>query len=125
MAIFLNKKIIYVPKCNGNRELPIADQIRFDAHAMTGEEEERLTTMYAIVEDSGKRQKKMIVDIQTMATFLSQVDFVHGAYTDEERKNAVTTAKEFAALPGTYEYISEFVAFIKGKLSPDEKEIKN
>jgi hypothetical protein len=48
----LSKHATYIPKCRGNRELPADEQVRFDIHAMTGEEEERLALMaYKTMED--------------------------------------------------------------------------
>jgi len=119
--IFLSKHATYIPKCNGNRVLPADDQVRFDIHAMTGEEEERLVMMFYKTNEDGK--DALVVDYKVKEAFLSQVDRVYGVYKDEARREAVTTAADFLKLPGTYEYISETVAFIKNGL--EEIELKN
>jgi hypothetical protein len=119
--IFLSKHATYIPKCRGNRELSAEDQVRFDIHAMTGDEEERLVLMaYKTVEDG---KESVVIDYKIKETFLSQVDRVYGVYKDEARREEVTTANEFMKLPDTYEYITETVAYIKRGL--EEKEIKN
>ena len=117
--IFLARKSIYIPKCNGNRELPADEQVRFDVRAMTGEEEERLTTMMSYIEDA----KKVLLEPKVIETFLGQVDKVYNVYADEAKKHPVETAKEFIKLPGTYEYITETVAYIRRGLT--EAELKN
>ena len=119
--IFLQKSCVYIPKCNGNRDLPEKEQVRFDVHAMTGTEEEKFTLMYSSVQEDGKQ--KLLIEPKAVAMFCSQVDGVHGVYSDERKKNAITEAKEFADLPDTYEYITETVAFIRNGLT--ESEIKN
>jgi len=119
--IFLSKHATYIPKCNGNRVLPADEQVRFDIHAMTGEEEERLVMMFYKTNEDGK--DALVVDYKVKEVFLSQVDRVYGVYKDEARREAVTTAADFLKLPGTYEYISETVAFIKNGL--EEIELKN
>ena len=117
--IFLAKRNLYIPECNGNRELPADEQVRFDVRAMTGEEEERYTTLLSYVEDS----KKILLEPKIIETFLGQVDKVYNVYSDEAKKQPVETAKDFIKLPGTYEYITETVAFIRKGLT--ETELKN
>ena len=117
--IFLSRKITYVPKCRGNRDLPENEQIKFDAHAMTGEEEERLTTIVYRTTIDGESVLK--VDAKVIDTFISQVDKVYNAF--DENKKPILTSAEFVKLPGSYEYVTEMVAFIKSGLK--DEEIKN
>jgi hypothetical protein len=119
--IFLSKTATYIPHCCGNKDLPEDEQVRFDVHAMTGAEEEKFTMIFSSVKDGDVQ--KLIVEPKAVALFKNQVDCVHGVYTDEKRKNPVTTADEFIKLPGTYEYITETVAFIRNGLT--ESEVKN
>jgi len=117
--VFLTRSAMYVPKCNGNRDLPIDEQVRFQVRAMTGTEEEKLSTLFAYTDNA----TKMVMEPKAIETFLSQVDEVKGVWADKEKKQPIATAAEFVKLPGTYEYITECVAFIRRGL--EEKELKN
>lgn len=117
--IFLSKEATYIPKCNGNRDLPDAEQVKFDVRAMTGEEEEKLSSVITTARDGALQ--KIIIEPKAVPLFENQVSKVYGVY--KEKNIPVTEAKEFTKLPGTYEYITETVAFIRNGLTEDD--IKN
>jgi len=119
--IFLSKSCLYIPKCNGNEKLPDKEQVKFDVHALTGEEEEKFTLMFSSMTEDGKQ--KLVIEPKAVAMFKSQVDRVYGVYKDAKGKEAVTDAADFVGLPNTYEYITETVAFIRNGMT--EQELKN
>lgn len=117
--IFLSKQARYIPRCNWNRDLPEDEQVQFDCHAMTGAEEEKFTMIFSSVKDGDNQ--KLLIEPKAVALFESQVDKVYNVFGDD--KKPITTAKEFVKLPGTYEYITETVAFIRNGLT--EQDVKN
>lgn len=117
--IFLSREATYIPKCNGNRDLPDAEQVKFDVRAMTGEEEEKLSSVITTARDGALQ--KIIIEPKAVPLFESQVSKVYGVYRD--KNIAITDPTEFAKCPGTYEYITETVAFIRSGLT--ETEVKN
>ena len=117
--IFLSKQATYIPQCCGNKDLPEDEQVKFHVRAMSGAEEEKYTMIFSSVKDGDVQ--KMMIEPKAVALFEGQVDKVEGVFDGD--KKPVTTAKEFTKLPGTYEYITETVAFIRNGLT--EQDLKN
>ena len=114
--IFLSRECIYVPKCNGNRKLKAEEQVKFSVRAMTGVDEEKLTTLFSYSDD----EKKIVIEPKVIDTFCNQVTKVWGV---SDGTKDIETAREFVRLPNVYDYITETVAFIKKGLP--EEDLKN
>lgn len=111
MKIKLSRTDTYVPKWNGNRELPEAERVSVDYRYMTCEEEEKWSVIRPIFSEGETKEVKVDYATHANEIWLACVKAVHGL-TDMDGA-PVSDAKAVLKVPGIYGFVTEVVAEIK------------
>lgn len=122
MKVRLSRTDTYIPKWNGNRDLPPDEQVVIEYRYMTCEEEERwslIRPVYNTKEETGEVR----VDYNTHANDIwdACVTSVRGLCGDDDKP--LTDPKAVRKVPGIYALVTEVVAEIKQGIS--EADSKN
>lgn len=121
MKIKLSRTDTYIPKWNGNRNLPEAEQVKVDYRYMTCEEEEKWSVIRPVFTDGETKEVK--VDYATHANdiFAACVLKVDGLCDTDGKP--VAKPQEVLKVPGIYGLVTEVVAEIKRGIT--EQDSKN
>jgi hypothetical protein len=120
LKIKLARTDTFVPKWNGNRELPESEQVKIEYRFMTCEEEEKYSALRPVFSADKTEVRDVTIDVHTHANEIwdACVKKVSG-FCDE---NGVELAdpKKVRAVPGVYGLVTEVVAEIKTGLTAEQ-----
>ena len=125
MQITISRTGKYIPKWQGNRQLPEKAQVSVEYAYMTPEQEERYTTFkprYHSEDDGNPREVEITIETHALEIWRECVQRVHNLRVGPDE---ITSPKEVAEIPGIYDLITEVVAHIKKGLEITEHDAKN
>jgi hypothetical protein len=119
VKINISNKYTYVPKWNGNRKLPPAEQVSVSYRFMTCEEEEKYSQF--IPKYKGDKRDEVELEIKTNANEIWDICVQRVDGLKDENGKDLTDPKAVRKIAGTYGLITELVGIIRKGIGEEDQ----
>lgn len=119
MKINISNRYTLVPKWNGNRELPLEEQVTVEYRYMTCEEEEKYSQF--VPKYKGEKRDEMELEIKSNANEIWDNCALKVNGLRDETGKELSDPKAVRKVAGTYGLVTEVVAAIRKGFSEEEQ----